>query len=39
MSASHSSPTIAIILRGLPLSAVTDHCLARCITCQIVSVQ
>jgi len=39
MSASRNSPTIAINLRGLPLSAVTDHCLARSITCQIISVQ
>jgi len=39
MSASRTSPTIAINLRGLPLWAVTDHCLARCITCQIVCVQ
>jgi len=39
MLASRNSPTIVINLRGLPLSAVTDHYLARCITCQFVSVQ
>jgi len=39
MSESRSSPTIAINLRGLPLSAVSDHCLACSITCQIISGQ
>ena len=39
MSASGSSPTIAINLRGFPLSAVTDHCLARSFTYQIISIQ